>query len=189
MITTPPVLTPTVLDFCREVAPSATPVYLPVRPYRGALAQDCFDNVNRLLRLSGGEPVEGWLIWQWPGAFLEAEHHCVARLADGRLRDCTPQQELRVLFVPDPTATFDPDDFFGRPSIRRALTPDALVSRYLAIIDEQDAFMREHLRPNTDLLAGDLDDRLEYFERETTKLSMEMYARSYRDRGFVLKCA
>lgn len=187
MVTTPSALTCTLLDFCREIAPDSTPVYLPVRPYRTAQPLECFDNVDRIVRLSGGEPIHGWLIWTWPGAFLEAEHHCVLRCNDGRLRDVTPQEEDRVLFLPDPEATVE-DGAFGRPNIRKAIAPDTVIADYLAAFERIDQFRSANLRPGLNVLSPELRTRYNALESESLRLALELMKRTTR-RGFQSRCA
>ena len=186
MVTTPVALSKTVLDFCREVAPSSTPVYLPVRPFRGAKPLDAFDNADRFTRLSGGKPQTGWLIWEWPDAFIEAEHHCAVRLEDGTLREVSPHDETRVLFLPDDTATLDIDrDTFARPSIRRATTPDPIVAQYLANFDARDNFIRSKLDMGINVLSAEDGDEIEKIEEESWRLSAEMLQRTLAKSGLL----
>lgn len=58
----------------------------------------------------GVTPVSGWLIWEWPGVFLEAEHHMVLDVG-GSLIDVTPAldpADTVLVFLPDPSTPFDP---------------------------------------------------------------------------------
>jgi hypothetical protein len=49
----------------------------------------------------GGEAVYGWSLWELPGIWLYAEHHCVWRKPSGELVCVTPQlgKETRILFL------------------------------------------------------------------------------------------
>lgn len=100
-----------VLTFCSTLNAATTPVFLAPQPWPGSVSGECYSNVDRAIA-SGmqGSPSPGWLIWRWPGVFIEAEHHMV--LDDGSsLIDVTPPidpEDAVVAFLPDPTAPFDP---------------------------------------------------------------------------------
>jgi len=51
----------------------------------------------------GGQAVFGWSLWDLPGIWLYAEHHCVWRMPNGELVCVTPQlgHETRILFLSD----------------------------------------------------------------------------------------
>lgn len=107
-----------VLALCEdlEIQP---PLHLNVSPGPAARMGWCSANVLAQCDEAGGEPVYGWLIWEAPGLYLNAEFHCVWH--DGRrLLDITPTQEGedRVLFSPDPGYGAD-FDFRHRPHNRR----------------------------------------------------------------------
>ncbi|MGL4965857.1 MAG: SEC-C metal-binding domain-containing protein [Inquilinus sp.] len=71
--------------------------------------------------MEGGSLLYGWLIWEWPRVFIEAEHHAVWE-KDGSLVDITPPSngERRILFLPDPNASYDFAFMKRRNNIRRS---------------------------------------------------------------------
>ncbi|WBY09381.1 hypothetical protein PIB19_08770 [Sphingomonas sp. 7/4-4] len=122
-----------------EPAPDAKPAY-------------CFDNsVAQALR-HGGEAVYGWAIWRWPGRWFEAEHHAVWRRPEGDLLDVTPQagDPPRVLFLPDPSAPYDPATF--RPNIMAPDGHEALVREYIALVAKRGEITRPYWEPGMDVL-------------------------------------
>lgn len=60
----------------------------------------CFENVNNKIKQSGGEEIQGWIIWQWPNILLQAEYHSVWKSFDNLLIDITPHGKNidRILF-------------------------------------------------------------------------------------------
>lgn len=107
--TTPPSICRDVLDFCARINPEEQPTFLEPMPFLGAAPGECYANVAEAMKKAGGSyEVSGWLIWLWPGVFIEAEHHMVMGLVDG-IVDVTPppSQENRLLFLPDPKSPFD----------------------------------------------------------------------------------
>jgi hypothetical protein len=116
---TMPVLGQPVFDFCRtaEIEP---PVSLDVTPDADAEIGWCVSNVKRAVEARGGSVAFGWLTWEVPGLFHEAEFHAVLRDLDGHLVDVTPTRdgEKQVLFSQDARfpASFD---FRHRPNNKR----------------------------------------------------------------------
>jgi hypothetical protein len=83
------------------------PFYVAVSPQESCEEGRCFWNVERMIELSHGGPIYGWCIWDWPGYYARAEHHCIWQKPDGTLVDPTPKSEgdSQILFLPDPNAT------------------------------------------------------------------------------------
>lgn len=82
----------------------------------------------------GGSVETGWSLWEWPGVLAEAIHHAVWRTPDGALIDVTPTRGhfKRVLFSPDPVATFDRTLARRRPNRMQALSQEPAVSELVA---------------------------------------------------------
>ncbi|MBO9726693.1 MAG: hypothetical protein J7530_20170 [Novosphingobium sp.] len=101
----PPQIDDQVIRFAR-IALKGVPEWVEVEPLEGSLQTECFDNVDRAIRTHGGKAIMGWIIWEKPGAWLEAEHHAIWEQQDGTWRDVTPtvDGEPRLVFVPDDKA-------------------------------------------------------------------------------------
>lgn len=61
--TTPPKVTPDILDFCSDIGAGNPPVFVAVEAAPKARAGWCVNNVAEVLVEKGGEPVHGWTIW------------------------------------------------------------------------------------------------------------------------------
>ncbi len=83
----------------------------------------------------GGTLQQGWLIWEWPKAYLEAEFHGVWRDPKGFCLDITPPSggEERILFVPDNQRHFDFESRVTPSNRYWPLTDDSAVARYIEL--------------------------------------------------------
>ena len=101
-------VTDAVAALCAEVSPGHEPSFIEVRPEADALPGECFHNVGRKIERDGGVLVYGWAIWEWPGVFVEAEHHGVWSDGSG-IVDVTPHVPAcdSILFLPDPNRVYD----------------------------------------------------------------------------------
>lgn len=137
--------------FCATISPEP-PLYVRVEPAPGAKPAYCFDNSVAQAQRHGGEAVYGWAIWRWPGRWFEAEHHAVWRSPVGDLLDITPQagDPPRVLFLPDPSAPYDPATF--RPNIMAPDGHEALVREYIALVAKRGEITRRYWEPGMDVL-------------------------------------
>ena len=99
--TTPRRITRSIWDFCDGLSPDSQPIFVSVSPAQGAFQARCYANVNWYVHENGGDFQHGWIIWEEPGIFLSAEHHCV-HIQNGRYLDITPplNGERKVLFLP-----------------------------------------------------------------------------------------
>jgi hypothetical protein len=122
--------------FCDRIAPGRKPVYVPVRPAAGARVSRCHVNVEGHVRVHGGGPVYGWIVWQ-SAALLHAEFHSNWLSPAGEMIDITPKAdgEDRVLFLPDSNGWWE-----GRlvPSRRQARRDDPLLARLLTAFVDRD---------------------------------------------------
>lgn len=132
-----------VLEFCRGVAPG--PILLVrVQPQPGCEPRNCTANAERIARLYGGTTVEGWLISEWPGVYINAMDHDVWRRPDGMLVDPTPHSMgfTTIAFLHDPSVR----SLNARVTISHPLCPAPLVQRYLDAIE---LLRRESARTGT----------------------------------------
>lgn len=146
---TPESIDATVLAFCATIAPGR-PEYVDVTPAEGAQVAYCFDNAAAQVARAGGEIAWGWIIWRWPGRYLEAEHHGIWRAPDGTLHDVTPMLygQTRILFLPDPDAVFDPAAY--RPNPLFAEPGNAAAAEYVKLATERAAILNAYGEPGVD---------------------------------------
>ncbi len=113
-----------VIRFAR-VALKGVPEWIKVEPLEGSMQTECFDNVDRAIRAHGGKAIMGWIIWEKPGVWLEAEHHAIWEQQDGTWRDVTPTVvgEPRLVFVPDDKA-IRTHPRFGLPTRYASISKD-----------------------------------------------------------------
>ncbi len=128
--TVPSSISSSILEFCRSIAPTE-PVFITSVPLRRSATSFCFENVDRKIAKSGGSKLFGWAIWHIPDLYFEAEHHAVWRNKNGGLIDVSPQmgQRRRMLFLPDPSAVYDP--MCPHPNI---LAPDGASPKALEFV-------------------------------------------------------
>jgi uncharacterized protein YecA (UPF0149 family) len=132
----PPVVDRVVKTFCGELRPQTRPVYVPVQTEPDARLLECYDNVQSLIRRSGGEIVYGWAIWTMPQVLIEAEHHAIWRTPSGTLVDPTPHDppSETILFLSDPDAEFMGQSIDRR---RKALSDHPLVEQLISRAEER----------------------------------------------------
>ena len=104
----PKALFPHVLEFCKTIS-NNEPVYVPIRPEGHALLNECFPNVEEMVKKCGGKSVIGWQIWELYGIMIEAEFHAVWLSPKNELIDITPKSLPldRILFLEDPNAHYE----------------------------------------------------------------------------------
>ena len=125
-----------ILALCNEIAPTQTPSFIELAPPESAQVRECFFNVLNQVEKAGGELVYRWAIWEWPGVFIEAEHHAVWLLGD-RMVDVTPHEYPadRVLFLPDPSAVYDFENATRRNNWKRSISTFAATEDWIAATD------------------------------------------------------
>lgn len=114
-------------------------------PAPGAIAGECFHNVLNKLKSDGGIIVYGWLIWEWPRVYIEAEHHAIWE-KDGALIDVTPHVngEPNVLFLPDPKRIYDYKSKKRLINVKRSLGMFACADRWIAVSDAFQNTLEDH---------------------------------------------
>ncbi|WP_461477593.1 hypothetical protein [Pararhodobacter aggregans] len=146
--TTPRKITPAIVKLCAEINSSETPVFVPVKPDRGAIFSECFHNVSQKVEREGGSMLYGWNLWEWSRVFVEAEHHAVW-VKDGELIDVTPKQnsERKILFLPDPSRTYDFESQKRLINVKRSLGRYPSVESWIKASDDfQKAIERNSIR-------------------------------------------
>jgi hypothetical protein len=141
---TPTTLSPELLALCSELAPGAKPVSLPRTTPPDARPMDCFETVERRISEQAGSACFGWVFWECPRLYLDAEFYSVWRDTEGRLHDITPRiGPANILFLADPSRIFE-----GRrvANVRRPLTPDPAVTGFLRACEEEFALLNRGAR-------------------------------------------
>lgn len=102
--TTPKEITERILKFCKEKIDQTTkPIFLKLVQVENCRFGDCFGNVENYIKNNGGSVQYGWIIWEIPNLFVEAEFHAVWVNNEGEYIDITPKVdgEKEILFLPD----------------------------------------------------------------------------------------
>ncbi len=138
--TTPAKVTDKIMDLCSGTVPGVEPVYVPVKAAGWSLMNECFPNVQRMVREHDGQQVNGWAVWQWANISVTLEAHAVWESPEGKLVDITPHDcgEREILFLRDGGMVYS-----GRPigSIRQPLTGSPLVEELIELLNERDRIM------------------------------------------------
>ena len=146
MLRAPSSITAKILDLCRELNPAAEPTFIRITPAPDSAPNDCFATVRYKVDAEGGRIQFGWAIWEWPGVFIEAEHHAVYEPPAGPpWLDISPAEEppvARRLFLPDDDATYDfQNEGNRRDNVRSALTQDPLVNEFIRLAKERNEIL------------------------------------------------
>jgi len=158
--TVPKSVTEELRAFCRSIA-SGTPVFVRCRPDADAVPSECFDNVARKVGRAGGSMLPGWAIWTISGAYHEAEHHGVWRRRSGELIDVSPQPNLpkRILFLPDPTAVYNP--LAHRDNVLVAASDDPAAVEFVSLGNRRNAIHGAYRKGGNRLALLTLSDQKE----------------------------
>lgn len=171
----PSKITSQILALCASINSGVDPVYVDVVPEPSALPQECFPNVRRKIKSSGGRIQFGWAIWQCANFFIEAEHHAVYEAAEGTSYvDITPQIPViaRILFLPDDRAIHDPKITKQTDNRRLALTNDWRLERILSLFSDRTKLLNNSPKKAGQVtLAGDSVRRYVAIEQEIAQLS------------------
>lgn len=123
---------PNIIDLCKKIVPNGNPVYLDVELIDSAIENECYKNVESMIKNRGGSIQYGWQIWEtMPNLMAEAEFHAVWVDNSGMLHDVTPKSlpEInRILFLPDPVRKYDGKQI---DNVRIALQDDDLIKKFI----------------------------------------------------------
>ncbi|MCC8951694.1 SEC-C domain-containing protein [Bradyrhizobium sp. Arg62] len=145
--TTPKSISAAVASLCSELSPGRPAVRVPVDPEPDAVIGECFHNVQAKVAKDGGSIAYGWLVWEWPRVFVEAEHHAV--WSDERsLIDITPHihREPSVLFLPDPQRIYDYEGKKRIINVKRSLGLFKSVDGWISASDLLQHTLEQHLK-------------------------------------------
>jgi len=107
--TTPKEIKYNIREFCKEIDPSKDPRFVTVQPEPWCDVNECFNKVKNHVRIHGGSIQYGWIIWEIPNIFLDAEFHAVWVNPSGDFIDITPKPdgEKIILFLPDSLRVYE----------------------------------------------------------------------------------
>jgi len=144
--TTPQKITDKILELCNEINRGGIPEYINAMPIAECEAGKCFENVSRKIKTSGGQQVNGWVIWQWNNMLIEAEPYSVWQTPEGECVDITPREigVQRILFLPDLCVEYGTG---SHKSIMRPLTDSELVAELIHIAEEIDRILESYTKP------------------------------------------
>jgi len=127
--TTPTSINEEVLKFCKEVNPTTNPIFVNVIPIKDAI-YGCYGNVENHIKKNGGRIEYGWIIWEVPEIYLEAEFHAVWVNNEEEYIDITPKvdREKRILFLKDNKKKFEGKliDNIRKPLVDNEFTRDLI---------------------------------------------------------------
>lgn len=135
------------LEFAKQLNPTAKPVYLPVIDTPGP-AGNAYWNVNAAIGQVGGKMLLGWEINYWPGCFLVATHHAALQADDGGFFDVTQRTQAAALptinlFVPDDSLTIDLDKTPAVKSRFYVLHSASEITDYIRAYENLNAFEKK----------------------------------------------
>lgn len=164
---------PQLTDLCRELAGAGVmPEYVHSQPLEDMPSKECFPIVESHVGVHGGEMVIGWVFWEMPGQYVEAEFHAVWKQPDGSLLDIAPRDEPTqcVLFLPDPLRSYE-----GRQvnNQRRLIRNDPVIAEFFAACDQEFEFTNRGERAGQHgalLLEG--DDATEFMRIQQRKMGL-----------------
>jgi len=123
---------PNIIALCEQLVPNGKPLYLNVEPVNGAVENECYKNVESMIKNNGGSIQYGWQIWETiPNLMAEAEFHAVWIDSNGTLHDVTPKSLPginRILFLPDPLRKY-----LGKQidNVRVPLRDEVLIQQFI----------------------------------------------------------
>lgn len=127
--------TTAVRELCERLVPGVIPKLVEIKAPIWAAADECTENVTKVIAEFGGEVVYGWkLVEPLPGLLLEAEFHSVLLNKQGDFLDVTPSAfpAPHTVFLPDPSLTYEGQQI---NSARVALVDDPLVAEMIEALD------------------------------------------------------
>lgn len=156
--TTPIRVTDKIMELCSRILSDVEPEYVSVAAQEWSLLNECFPNVERMVRERGGQQVNGWAIWQWANILVEAEAHSVWQNPEGALIDITPHDngERQILFLRDDSMVYSGQSI---GNVRLAITGSPLAAELVDLGNKIDGVMCSYA-PGTEIPLSELRRRL-----------------------------
>lgn len=114
--------------------------FIDVKAVATSRINECYNNVDAVVRAYGGKRLLGRVIWQWANILVEAEAHAIWETPDGELIDVTPNSynEDHILFLEVPSMAYD-GMVIG--NIRLPLTNSPYVKELIELCEEMEAIL------------------------------------------------
>lgn len=142
-----------------------------------AVTNKCTFNVKRFLETNPGEMVLGWEVCVWDGVLLDCIGHAVVK-HDGQYRCVTPSRyaDTKLLFLPDPSLTFDFADPMARmPCMQVALSTRPEVRRLIEVENtERKIKIAYPVASGQMMVKGEDAVRLQHLAREKQRLMLKV---------------
>lgn len=159
----------------------AHPVFVDVRPPQYSHPNKCTFNVKEAIHREGGEIIYGWSIAVWPKVMMDCIGHAVHDI-DGHWKCVTPEKDdnTKILFLPDPSMTFDFDDPQARmPHRYIPLNPDPLIARLIELENRDIEIRSRYTRTSGELVIVGTDAAaLQQIQREKIELLRRIFLRT-----------
>lgn len=132
MRTITPTIDENVKIFCDKYLNKNELFYVDVIPDKDAEPNNCFYNVDDVIKKYGGSKIYGWVIWKWPNILIEGEAHAIWKREDGKYIDVTPHEYNinNILFVPDKYMIYEDTIIKSK---RMQLTNSSDVKRFIQL--------------------------------------------------------
>jgi len=132
MRTITPTIDENVKIFCDKYLNKNQLFYVDVIPDKDAEPNNCFYNVDDVIKKYGGSKIYGWVIWKWPNILIEGEAHAIWKREDGKYIDVTPHEYNinNILFVPDKYMIYEDTIIKSK---RMQLTNSSDVKRFIQL--------------------------------------------------------
>jgi hypothetical protein len=173
LVRAPSRITANVRRLCRKIGGVDEPQFVRVSAPPYGRLDDCFEDVRREIEKHGGSIQHGWVVWEWPGVFIEAEFHAVWRDKDGELLDVTPKRDgkEKILFVSDWKRVFS-----GKPidNVRMAIGRDPRIKE---LLKTHEAYHHYINREMADLPFGSpmiIEGEVLELQKKATRLEFEL---------------
>lgn len=144
-LTTPVRVTSDIIEFCSEIDPTASSVFVPVAPVADVRHGYCLTDVPPFVQRNGGNVQFGWIIWECPKVALEAEFHACWVNPENKLVDITPKpdNEKSILFLPDSQRVYEHKSVSSR---QKALVDNDCTRLWLMIGRKKDEIRTKHFK-------------------------------------------
>jgi hypothetical protein len=170
--TTPSQITTDILNLCSGIDASSQPIFVQVEPSTEARYNYCLTDVPSFVHRNGGKTIFGWIVWECPNIFLEAEFHACWLDQEGKLIDITPKpgRETKILFLPDSQRTYEhkPVD-----NIRMLLVDNAFTRLWLLLEKKKFELRQKHFKNDevdADAASAEFNEWVANLEQQRLKI-------------------